>query len=508
MAETPVAAPPSTEPEGQWMALIAIILGAFVAILNNSLINVALPKLTNTLNSTTDTMEWVLTGYMLASGVVIPISGFMGDRLGYKKFFIISLSIFTAGTVFCAMAWSDTSLIFGRIVAGLGGGVIMPLSMAIIYKIIPRHQIGTALGIWGISAMVAPAVGPTLSGYLIQNYSWRLLFIINIPASLFAILMVFILLKETEIKVGRKFDFAGFFLSATCAATLLYALSTGQKDGWTSFEIVSLFYISITCLLLLLYVESGKENPLIELSLFKNIRFTFSVIAGSLIMIGLYGGVFLTPIYLQNIQGMSTIDTGLLLMPQAIAMAVMMPISGRLFDKIGAMPLALTGLTILGIMTYQLHQLTTFTSQEWLKSILMIRGIGIGLCMMPISTAGMNAVAPHQVPNASATSNLIRQIAASFGIAILTMIMQKQTQLHAEQIRATVTVGSMAARAFPTAVEMAKLSGTVQLEALARAIADTFELSAVPVFLAIPIALLFRKRKPTVTPTAQTNESR
>ncbi|UOF92166.1 DHA2 family efflux MFS transporter permease subunit [Fodinisporobacter ferrooxydans] len=496
MAETSATIQPPQEQQGQWLALIAIILGAFVAILNNSLINVALPKLVNTLSSTTDRMQWVLTGYMLASGVIIPISGYMGDRLGYKKFFTIALSIFTVGSALCATAWSDTSLIFFRIVAGLGGGVIMPLSMAIIYKIIPRHQIGMALGIWGISAMVAPAIGPTLSGYLIQYYSWRLLFIVSIPVSLLAILMVLLLLKETEIVKGKKFDFAGFFLSATSAGTLLYALSNGQKDGWTSFEIVSLLYISVSALVLLFYVETGKEDPIIDFSLFKNIQFTLSVLAGCLIMIGMYGGVFLTPIYLQNIQDMSTIDTGLLLMPQAIAMAIMMPIAGRLFDKIGAMPLALVGLTLLSIMTYQLHQLTTITSQNWLKYILMVRGIGIGLCMMPISTAGMNAVHPHQVAKASAQSNLIRQVAASFGIAILTMIMQDQTQLHAEQIRETVTLHSVAAQLFPTPAAMAQLTGIITLESLARGIADAFELSSIPLFLAIPIAFLFRRRKP------------
>jgi EmrB/QacA subfamily drug resistance transporter len=495
MAETRVDVNSAKEPEAQWLALIAIILGAFVAILNNSLINVALPKLTTTLGSTTDVMQWVLTGYMLASGVVIPLSGYMGDTIGYKKFFTLAISVFAVGTAFCSVAWSDTSLIAGRIIAGLGGGVIMPLSMAIIYKIIPRHQIGMALGIWGISAMVAPAIGPTLSGYLIQYYSWRLLFVINIPVALFAIFMVGILLKETEIVKGRKFDFAGFFLSATTAATLLYALSKGQKEGWTSFEIVSLLFVAISCLILLLYVETGKENPIIDLTLFKNTRFTLSVAAGCLIMIGMYGGVFLTPIYLQNVQGMSTLDTGILLIPQALAMAVMMPIAGRLFDKIGAMPLALVGLTILGVTTYQLHLLTTITSQAWLKNLLMIRGLGIGLCMMPISTAGMNSLKPQQIANGSSSSNLIRQIAASFGIAIFTMIMQDQMQVHAEQVRETVMVGSLTAQAFPNALAMAKLSGMIQLDSLARAIGDTFVISAIPVFLAIPFAFFFKKQK-------------
>lgn len=494
-AETDTAS--SKESLGErWLALLAIILGAFVAILNNSLINVAIPKLMNVFGSTTDKIQWVLTGYMLASGVIIPISGYMGDRLGYKKFLLLSLSLFTLGEVFCAVAWSDTSLIVARIVAGLGGGVIMPLSMAIVYKIMPREQIGLALGVWGISAMVAPAVGPTLSGYIVEWFNWRFLFIVVIPVALFAILMVSLLLPETERVEGKTFDYLGFILCAISAGTLLYALSSGQKDGWTSFEIVFLIYISISSLILFLWVERGVEHPIIELSLFKNVTFTISVIAASLVTIGLFGGIFLTPIFLQNVQGMSAIDTGLLLMPQAIAMALMMPVAGKLFDRIGAMPLGLIGLTILGIMTYQLHTLTIDTSQHWLKIILMIRGIGIGLCIMPISTAGMNAVAPHLVGNASAASNLIRQVAASFGIAVLTAIMQDQTALHAQQIAESInTTSPLLSQVFPGATGMARLQSIVQLEAITRGIADTFELSAIPLFAAIPLTVFLRKRK-------------
>ncbi|WP_027415563.1 DHA2 family efflux MFS transporter permease subunit [Aneurinibacillus terranovensis] len=498
------AAPPSADSmASRWFALIAIILGAFVAILNNSLINVAIPKLMNVFGSTTDRIQWVLTGYMLASGVIIPISGFMGDRLGYKKFFIVALSVFTLGSLLCALAWSDTVLIVFRIIQGLGGGVIMPLSMAIIYKIMPREQIGTALGVWGISAMVAPAVGPTLSGYLVQWFNWRLLFIVCIPVSLFAILMAAILLHETEVNETRSFDWWGFILAVISAGTLLYALSNGESDGWTSFEIVFLIFISIMSGALLIWVETGREDPLINLSLLKNFTYTLSVATASLVTIGLFGGVFLTPIYLENIQGMSAIDTGLLLMPQAIAMAVMMPIAGKLFDKIGVVPLGLVGLTILSVMTYQLHSLTVITSQNWLKWTLAIRGIGIGLCMMPISTAGMNAVDPRQVGNASSLSNLIRQVAASMGIAVLTTIMQQRTALHNQQTSEFITPTSIGLNIFSGSTGMSNLAGLIAQDSLARAIGDCFLLASLPVFVAIPLVFCFVKWRKPAKPAQQ-----
>jgi len=493
---TASAAPPAETPGYRWLALIAVIVGAFVAILNNSLINVAIPKLTNVFGSTTDRIQWVLTGYMLASGVIIPISGYMGDRLGYKKFFIISLSVFTAGTLLCAVAWSDTSLIVARIIAGLGGGVIMPISMSIIYKIMPREQIGMALGLWGISAMVAPAVGPTLSGYLIEWFNWRFLFIINIPVALLAIVLVSVLLKETERIEGREFDTWGFVLAAVSAGTLLYALSNGQSKGWTSFEIVALLFISFWSFVFLLWVETGKEHPIIDLSLFKNFTYTLSVISASLVTVGLFGGVFLTPIFLQNIQGVSAIDTGIILIPQAVAMAVMMPVAGRLFDKVGVIPLGLTGLTLMSVMTYELHRLTVDTSFGWLETVLAIRGIGIGLCMMPLSTAGMNAVAPQQVGNASSLSNLIRQVAGSFGIAVLTAIMQQRAALHAQHISESVTdQGMQYFQSILGTSAITTLGGVIQREALTWAIADTFVISAIPLFITIPLVFLFKQKK-------------
>ncbi|MDQ0246654.1 EmrB/QacA subfamily drug resistance transporter [Bacillus fengqiuensis] len=497
MASSATAAAPSAgSSREQWLALLAIILGAFVAILNNSLINVAIPKLTTDLGSTTSRIQWVLTGYMLASGVIIPITGYMEERIGYKKFLLLALAIFTGGTVLCAVAWSDTSLIMARVIAGIGGGVIGPLSMVIIYKIMPREQIGTALGLWGVSAMVAPAVGPTLSGYLIEWFNWRFLFIICIPFALFAMMMVSILLKEPAKTEPKPFDFAGFLLAATSAGTLLYALSNGQSKGWTSFEIVALLFISFWALIFLLFVEKQVENPVIELSLFKNFVFVLSIIVSSLVMVGLYGAMFLMPIYLQNIQGVSPIDTGLLLMPQAICMAFMMPVAGKLFDKVGVIPLGLTGLSLMGVTTYELHRLTADTPHEWLIPLLMVRGIGIGLCMMPFSTAGMNAVAPHLVGKASAASNLIRQVAASMAIAVFTVIMQQRTAIHLQSMTDSIPFSSaQSVQGLLGTSWSTTLAGLMQREATTMGIVDTFVVSAIPLFICLPLVFLFRKKK-------------
>lgn len=500
MASNEIAAAPSldTSSKERWLAFFAIVLGAFIAVLNNSLINVAIPQLTTDLGSTTTRIQWVITGYTLASGIIVPITGFMERRVGYKKFLIGALALFTLGTAFCIFAWNDMSLIIARIIAGLGGGVIIPLSMTIIYKIIPREQVGMAIGIWGISAMAAPAIGPTLSGYLIEWFNWRFLFIACVPIALFAILMVILLIKEPPKSEPIKFDILGFILAGTCAGTLLYALSNGSSKGWTSFEIVGLLFISVWSLIFLVFVESGKDNAVIDVSLFKNYKFTVSVITSSFVMMGMYGGTFLAPVFLQSVQSYSAIDTGLILLPQALAMAIVMPFAGKLLDKIGIVPIGLVGLTLTSLMTFHMYSLSPQTSRTWFEVVTVLRGIGIGMCLMPLSTVGMNAVAPEKVANASAASNLIRTIAGSIAIAILTFIMQSRTALHGQHIAESITAdGAQTLQSALGSSWVSSVTGMISLDAYSRGIADTFVISSIPLFCSIPLILLFiSKRKP------------
>lgn len=497
---------------GMWFALIAIVLGTFVAVLNSSLMNVAMNKFVAVFGSDINTVQWVITGYTLASAMVIPMSGFLGARFGNKNVFIYSVAGFTLGSVICGLAWSDSSLIIFRILQGFAGGFIMPIGMSIIYSTFPREKTGTAIGLWGVAAMVAPALGPTFGGYLIQYYSWRLLFFINIPIGILAVVLGKILLKDTPRKEGLKFDMAGAVLSMIFFGSLLLALSKGQAEGWTSLFIVSLLVVSFFSFLLLLWVEFGVEQPVLDLKIFKNLKFTISVISGSLVMMGMMGGTFLTPLYLQNIQGLTAMQTGILMMPQSIAMALMMPLSGKLADRFGIVPLSVIGLTLLGVMTAELHHLTTDTPNHWLNVILTIRGIGIGLCMMPLTSAGMMAVAPQQVGNASPLSNVCRQVAGSLGIALFAAIMSNRQIVHyqhisdsvpADSITANETLSMLSGAIYSWAVDLATASGTaaaylagfMQKEALVRSIADTFFISAIPAFVCIPFVFFLGNKK-------------
>ncbi|MBP1962926.1 DHA2 family efflux MFS transporter permease subunit [Paenibacillus aceris] len=513
MADESVVTQQKSEGNSQmWFSLIAIIIGTFVAVLNSSLMNVAMNKFVAVFGSDLTTMQWIITGYTLASAMVIPMSGYLGARFGNKNLFIYSVAGFTVFSVLCGLAWSANTMIIFRIIQGFAGGFIMPVGMSIIFTTFPKEKTGTAMGLWGIAAMVAPALGPTFGGYLIQNFSWRILFFINVPIGILAVVLGKILMKESPRTSGLKFDTPGAILSMIFFGSLLLALSKGQSLGWTSLFIVSLLFVAFFSLVLLIWVELGTKQPVLDLYLFKNLKFTVSVIAGSLVMVGMMGGTFLAPVYLQSIQGLTAMQTGMLLMPQSIAMAVMMAISGKLADRFGIVPICIAGLTILGVTTLQLHQLTADTPTGWFNLILSIRGIGIGVCMMPLTSAGMNAVTPQQVGNASPLSNVCRQVAGSLGIAIFTAIMSSRQVIHYQHISESVpidsymansTISSLTGAIYAWAVDMATASGTatsylagfMQKEAYVRSIADTFFISAIPAFVCIPFVLLFITRK-------------
>lgn len=507
----------------QWLALLVLILGTFLAILDNSLMNVAIPKLMAVFGSTSTEIEWVVTGYMLASAVVVPMGGFLADRFGYKTTFLSTVTAFIIGSVLCGIAWSDTSLTIFRIIQGLGGGFIMPVGMAMLYQIMPRSKIQVAMGIWGIAAMAAPAMGPTLSGYLIDNFSWRYLFYINVPIGIIAVGLGLIILKETPKRAGLKFDYVGSILCMIVFSTLLLALTDGQVEGWTSFYIVGLFFISISSFILLIYIELGKENPIMDFRLFKNSVFTLSLAASSFVMISMQGGIYMMPIFLQNVTGLTPMQTGLVMMPQSIAMAFMMPVAGKLVSKYGVVPLSILGLAIIGFTTLEMHVLSQQTSTHWISGLLVIRGIGIGLCMMPLSSAGMNTLPNHLIGRASSVSNVVRNVMASLGIALLTSIMNNKSTQFGARFNESISTSTPAFADFQTNVVhrylelgtdassasggvMGVLFGLVQKEALTRAIADTLMVSAIPAFIAIILVIFMRKRKKNQAAEQQTTK--
>lgn len=413
-----------------WGAVLVLVIGAFMSILDSSIVNVALPRMMAVFGASTDEIEWVLTGYMLTTGVIIPLTGYLGKRFGYRRMYIVALGIFTVGSAFCGMAWSTNSMIIARIIQAIGGGMLIPISMSMIYLIVPEQKTGVVLGVWGIAAVMGPAIGPTLGGYLVDNFSWPWIFTINIPIGVVAVLLAMHILDETSLEKALKPDLLGALFICISAFALLLALNRGQDEGWTSQYIVTLLVVGIFSFMLFVFWELASESPLIDMRLFKNPVMAAGLGAVAITNSLLFVVVFLVPIYSQNLLGYSPMKTGLMMLPMALATGVLMPVSGKLFDRYGAFGVGLAGLLILTVMTYYLHNLSLVTGFGQVQVLLALRALGLGLCMMPLANAPMLTVPAHLVGSASSAINLVRQVVASMAVAFTTYYVSQRQEYH------------------------------------------------------------------------------
>lgn len=423
----------------KWMALFVVVIGTFMAILDSSIVNIAIPKMMAVFGVALEDVKWILTAYTLALGAIIPLTGFLGETFGTKKVYMFALAMFTAGSLLCGFAWSNTSMIIFRIIQALGGGMIMPVGMSIIFQIFPKEERGMALGFWGIASMAAPAIGPTLGGYIIEHLDWRLIFNINVPIGICGVMFAGILLKDGPTKPFKNFDYLGFLSSTVGLVSILYVLGEGSSIDWSDLKNPILMTLGCLSLLLFVFNELTHPNPLLELRVFKIYNFSLSQIITCITTLAMMGGIYVLPLFLQNIRGYSAMQTGMILFPSAIASGIMMPISGLLFDRIGAKWVTVTGLIILAISSYQLSFMNMDTSKNMILWIAMLRGIGMGLSMMPVNTAGMNAVPFHLVGKASALANTVRQVMASLSVTIMTTIIQDKYNINYARLAEQIT---------------------------------------------------------------------
>ena len=487
---------PPAGSQGSWViAVLVALIGAFMSILDSSIVNVAIPTIMHVFNTDTSTIQWVVTIYMLALGAVVPLSGWMGDKLGFKRLYILSLAVFTFGSLLCALSWNIQSLIVARVVQALGGGMIMPTTMAMVFRMVPRERIGSAMGVFGIALLVAPALGPTLGGYLVEYVDWRWIFTINLPIGVIGVLLSLIFLPDFPPVAAGNLDAGGALTSTTGLFTLLLALSKGSEWGWTAEPTVLLFYTSAVSLGLFIYLELTCANPLLELRVFRYPSFTLANLMVMVTTIGLFAGIFYIPLFLQTIRGLGAMETGLLMMPAALASGLMMPITGRLYDRIGPKFMAVTGLLVLAVTTYLFHYIDIITPDRVLITWLVLRSLGMSFASMPAQTAAMAGLPNELIGRASAMTNIINRVSGSFGIAILTAVLNQRMALHTMQMTSQVTASNPAVTAFfqqvgsllggGAAAVQAQSLGTIYLQgvvaqaAFVRGIDDIFIIAAV-----------------------------
>jgi EmrB/QacA subfamily drug resistance transporter len=422
-----------------WLGLGVVVIGTFMSILDSSIVNIALPKMMAVFGMPVDDAKWIITAYSLTLGAIIPLTGYLQDIFGAKKIYMFALGMFSLGSLLCGFAWSGGTMIGFRVLQAIGGGMIMPVGMSIIYSLFPREKIGLALGFWGIAAMAAPAIGPTLGGFIIEKLDWRMIFNVNVPIGVVGVILGGILLKDSERKPLKGFDIIGFLSVTIGLVSVLYVLGEGSTIDWTKLENPILMTLGILSLILFIVNELTHPNPLLDLRVLKLFDFSISLMITSVLTLALMGSSYILPMFLQNIRGYTPMEAGLIMLPSALVMGVLMPVSGSLFDKFGPKPLVIPGLIILGITSYELaNAINMNSSKEYIILITSIRGVGLGLAMMPISTAGMNAVKKELVSRASALNNTVRQVAGALSVTIMSTLMQGRSDYNyaklAEQI--------------------------------------------------------------------------
>lgn len=410
--------------------ITALMIGMFVAILNQTLINVALPVMINDFSISTSTAQWLTTGFMLVNGILVPISAFMIQRFTYRQLFLVAMVFFTIGSFICGIAANFPVMMIGRIIQAVGAGILMPLGTNVFMTIFPPDRRGAAMGMMGIAFILAPAIGPTVTGWVIQNYHWNVMFYGMFIVGIIAILIGLFWFRITQPTSRPKLDVLGVIFSTIGFGGLLYGFSEAGNHGWTSFIVLSTIITGFVFVILFVFRELTMKNPMINLEAMKYSGFSFTLLINIIVTMSLFGGMILLPIYLQSIRGFSPLDSGLLLLPGSLLMGVMGPIAGRLFDKVGIKPLAIFGLAIMTYATFELTKLNMDTPYRTILLIYVLRSFGMAFIMMPIMTAGMNSLPMRLIPHGNAISNTVRQLAGSIGTAILVTIMTQQTTAH------------------------------------------------------------------------------
>ncbi|PQZ53544.1 MULTISPECIES: DHA2 family efflux MFS transporter permease subunit [Bacillus] len=412
-------------------AVVAVlILGMFVSILNQTIINVALPPLMNEFNVSTSTAQWLITGFMLVNGILVPISAFLVSRFTYRKLFIAAMLFFTVGSIICATSGNFTMMMTGRVIQAVGAGILMPVGMNIFMTLFPPHKRGAAMGLLGVAMILAPAIGPTVTGWVIENYSWNLMFYGMFVIGLIITFLSFKFFTLAQPVSKTKLDVFGVISSSIGLGSLLYGFSEAGNNGWTSAEVVITLIIGVIGLAVFIWRELTTENKMLDLQVFKYPTFTFTLLINAIVTMALFGGMLLLPVYLQNIRGFTPMESGLLLLPGSLIMGIMGPVAGKLFDKYGIRPLAIVGLAITTFATYKFTTLSMDTPYSVIMTDYIIRSIGMSFIMMPIMTAGMNALPMKLISHGTATQNTSRQVAGSIGTAILITLMTQQTTAH------------------------------------------------------------------------------
>lgn len=416
------------KPYNRSLLVAVLLIGTFCTVLNQTLLTTAFPTLMKAFDISASSVQWLTTGFLLVNGIMIPISAWLINKFSSKRLYITAMIIFLIGTITCFVAPNFSTLLIGRLVQAAGVGISMPLLQNIMLSIFPPEKRGAAMGMAGVVIGLAPALGPTLSGWIIDNYTWRDLFGMVIPIVVLVLVLAAFLMKSVIQLSNPSIDVLSAFLSTAGFGSLLYGFSSVGNDGWGSVKVISFLVVGIVVIGLFVWRQLHLEHPFLELRVFKSPVFTIAAILSGVVNMAMVGAEMVLPLYIQNIRGESAFHSGLMLLPGALVMGLMMPITGAIFDKHGAKRLAIGGMLILTAATLPFAFLTKDTPVTMIVILYAIRMFGISMVMMPVTTSGMNALPMNLISHGTAVNNTFRQVASSIGTAILISVLTNVTK--------------------------------------------------------------------------------
>ncbi|HAJ80143.1 MAG TPA: drug:proton antiporter [Fibrobacteres bacterium] len=421
-------------PSYKWWVLVNIMIGTFMIVLNSTIVNTALPKIMASFGISVEEAQWIVTAYMLALAVMLPTSGWLADHFGYKRIYAIGLAVFTLFSFLCGISWNEKSLIVMRIFQGMGGGLIQPIGMAIVMREFPPEQRGLAMGFWSIASAASVSLGPMLGGALSDNFDWHLIFTINVPVGIMCFFATWVIQREYKMQHKSKFDMTGFISMTVFLSFLLIALASGNSKwntgGWTSDFMMLCYMLSAIGLLVFLFTELNVKHPLVKLSLLGTYNFGLSNLVMFIFGIGMFGSVFLLPLYLQNSLGYTALQSGMVLLPVGIMQATCGIFAGYISDKVNPKFPIVIGIVLFAYSFFLNSQLSLCSEHAQIMLPMYLRGIAMGILFSPLTTLVLAEISRKDMAQASGLTNVIRQVGGSFGVAILQSLLTQRIAFH------------------------------------------------------------------------------
>jgi DHA2 family multidrug resistance protein len=497
-----------------WLIAASVMLATFMEVLDTSVANVALPHIAGNLSATPEEATWVLTSYLVSNAIILPAASWMGRFFGRKRFLIVCIAIFTLSSAVCGAAGSLGMLIVARIAQGAGGGALQPIAQAVLMESFPREKRGSAMAVFGLGVVVAPIIGPTLGGWITDNYSWRWIFYINIPIGILAVFMANMFVEDPpyirDQRPGR-IDYLGFGLMAVALGTMQLVLDKGQEEEWFASSFITWFVIlSVTAAIAFVIWELRSKEPIVDLRVMLNRNFAVGTSLMICMGIVLYGTIALLPLFLQTLMGYPAVDSGLAVSPRGFGAVTSMLIVGRLINRVRGRYLVMFGFSVLAYSIYAFSKINLEISISSIVWPNIISGFAMGFIFVPLTTMALGTLSNEQMGNASGVFNLMRNTGGSVGIATVTTLLARGAQVHQAAMVAHLTpydpafqqrLGQMAARGgagVATQQAYAGIYGILVRQATLLSYIDIFRVLSFLCVLCVPAALLFErvKKKP------------